>query len=533
MTAPSTDLSLSLDIERAYFQPEIVIEPADDFTPVMYFPYLPMALREELPQALVAETWAAYDADNPMEALPEDFGDGVEYINLGQTDDGVECLKQTPALKLARFGRQVIRVYGPSEYDDCEAYASTMFGWVCLSGGSDVGNDEKMIAYNSVIADCVEADKNTYQLPPLPETQDAGYYAGRGGRFDVKASDGKRDGRLHQLQDSNTGAGSQYYFRFKFGKQEYKRIYCVSGNRGKHTLTKQLRRIGRRTATFREVLNFNGDTEQTIRYWYDDPAVSVINWTRFLKQDGTFADVRPVNYSPGDKWWSDSWAQRTAARQGYEAKRGKTFYSKEPVWGSLVVQYQVSYTAFELFYDFPDPRRPYEVVVGGIERVGTLVKDYKNDDVVNNSALTDNDIGYDFQKKDNDWIRANKNKTDFDYAKAPHVYLKLFPKIRFKPYRVPSIELFYTNGKRVATRAWQPPQPEFMDLSQEELPKVAIFEERKRYRRYADDAVSNAEDYGEYERVIEAVFLDPLGNITRQRYEEGNDATEDNRPERT
>lgn len=527
----STSLDIQLDIARDFFEPEIVVDPADEFSPVVYLPYLPVALDETLPQQLVDAAWAAYDADNPMTAEVDDGGVGAEYIDISN-DDGVECLRQTPPLKLARFGRQVVRIYAPSDVEPCTAYASTMFGWVCLSGGGTSSSQEKMIAYNSLDGSCREHDDSAYGLTPLRDTEDSAYYAGRAGRFDAEATAGKRRGRFNQLKNQNTAHGAQYFFRYKFGGQEYKRIYIISGNRGRHAADKQISRLGRRSTVYREVLQFSGDTEKTIRYWYDNPSVTVLAWTEFLLADGSFADVRPINVSPGDTWWDDNWAERTANRHGYKAKKGKTFYSKMPVWGSLLVEYTVHYTAFELFYDFPQPTRTYEIVPGGIERVGKLIFDYADSLIVNESALHNRSIGYDKQKKDKDWIRANKSKADFDHKNAPNVYLKLFPKIRFKPFRCPAIELFFTNGKRVATTRWHPPQPEFMDFAQDELPKMEIFQESKRYRRYADDAVSNDDEYGEYERVIESVFVDPLGNVTRQRYEEGDDASEDNRPER-
>jgi hypothetical protein len=150
--------------------------------------------------------------------------------------------------------------------------------------------------------------------------------------------------------------------------------------------------------------------------------------------------------------------------------------------------------------------------------------------VVNQAFLEGSDIGYDYQKKDKDWIRANKKKSDFSYDNAPDVYLKLMRKVQFKPFKSPSLEFFYNNGKRVATTRWTPPSPEFMDLCQDEMPKITIMQERKRFRRYSDDASTNDEGYVEFERVVENVAVDPMGNVYRSRYEDQRE-DEDNRPE--
>jgi len=93
---------------------------------------------------------------------------------------------------------------------------------------------------------------------------------------------------------------------------------------------------GRRTQTVRETLRFDGQSEATVRYPYDSPAVTVLATSLFLDADGN------------------------AAAQPQPRTYGR-FISDRPVYGALAVEYAPSYTEWWIFYEGPTGV-PYEII---------------------------------------------------------------------------------------------------------------------------------------------------------------------------
>jgi len=257
---------------------------------------------------------------------------------------------------------------------------------------------------------------------------------------------------------------------------------------------------GRKSQVIREALAFNGETEKTIRYWYDDPVVTVLAWTDFIDVEGQLLKYRPNNAVTGKDFKKN--------KRDYAPKRGKTFIADKVCWGSLLVEYTTSYTEFIFFYDFPEPRRTYEVMAGHIDKVGYITLDVNRNVKDRGNYLEGNYIGHDKIVDDPDWVEENQGKS---LAKPPpQVAIKLFKKIQFKPFPTPPLELFYTNGRQATYVQWTPPQPKFMDLPVEEIPKIALFEQRIQVKVPGGAKV---------EHVEEIKFLDIYGNITTEKLE--------------
>ncbi len=55
----NTNVSLQFGEEREYFPPEIIFDPndADNCTPVVYFPYLMMTNKQDIPKILEQAAW--------------------------------------------------------------------------------------------------------------------------------------------------------------------------------------------------------------------------------------------------------------------------------------------------------------------------------------------------------------------------------------------------------------------------------------------------------------------------------------------
>ncbi|OAD19043.1 hypothetical protein THIOM_005342 [Candidatus Thiomargarita nelsonii] len=190
----------------------------------------------------------------------------------------------------------------------------------------------------------------------------------------------------------------------------------------------------------------------------------------------------------------------------YSAKRGKTFIAEKKCWGSLLVEYKTSYTEFFVLYDFPNPRRQYEVLTGQIEKVGYQTFDKSGHEKERGNYLNDNDLGYDQIVNDQDWLRQNPDSTD----PPPQVAVKRFKKIQYKPFLTLPIELFYTNGRQSVTAQFTPPEPDFMDIPLDELPKITVYEKRVRERLRGGAYVEHIEEF---------TSVDVMGRVKKEMME--------------
>lgn len=96
-------------------------------------------------------------------------------------------------------------------------------------------------------------------------------------------------------------------------------------------------KIGRFTDNRVELLSFDLSTEEQIKYPYDNSEVTIDFTTDFVDEDGNAADT---------------------PRQTVDGR----FVSPIPVIGGIAVRYSVGYTAYDVFYDHPNPVRRWEIL---------------------------------------------------------------------------------------------------------------------------------------------------------------------------
>ena len=245
--------------------------------------------------------------------------------------------------------------------------------------------------------------------------------------------------------------------------------------------------------TYCETLDFQNDTEKRIRFWYTTSNIRVVHFDEFKNSKGILLKRRPNNYTLGKDF--------KKGKANYNPKPGAVFYSEEPCYGSLIVEYEVDYTEYAILYDFPEPYRYYEVISGSVERVGYLTKDMQDNEEDRGSSINGNDVEFDKEVDD----------PDSDDDPKPKIAVKLIKMIRFLSFNIPKINIMYTNGRHSAIASFTPPQPDFMDLPLNELPKIAIHEKRRQEVTPSGSTV---------EHIEELTLLDVMGNITTEKMED-------------
>ena len=529
---PKTSLSLPLGREREYFPPEIVFDKNDNdrCSPVIYLPYVVIAEKQPLNNVLKKTAWQVYKkkllAEYAEAKAPEDVpelsekskeesdgeGNSIIYIPL-EEDGGETTLGKTKELKLARYGKQIVRVYGPGKikvwetkvfstpYDPTSDFQSFP---ELVETEVDLTKDEKLIIFHQLPqkADDMETEFHIDTSDPDPKD-----YDGRAGSMDFKNESSYKEGRFFQQQkEVDTFSIASYTTEFEWLGRKFVRTFIIPGNRGEYR-EKQVRKIGRKKCVIREVLRFNGSVDQSIKYWYDDPVVTVLSWTQFIDEEGKQLDYRPNNAAFGKDFERE--------KKNFTPKKGRTFHADKKCWGSMWVEYETSYTEFEIYYDFPQPTRTYEILAGNIERVGYQVVDKKGKVIDRGDNLEGCTLEYDMKVSDPDWIRENKAKISPTNL-PPEIAVRLCKKIQMQSFTTTSIDILYTNGRQAASATFNPPEPNFMDMPVDELPKVAIFEKLVREKK-GGVAVDHVE---------EVTLLDIMGNVTSEKIEKRRDAEE-------
>ncbi|MCP4696743.1 MAG: hypothetical protein GY862_07830, partial [Gammaproteobacteria bacterium] len=243
--------------------------------------------------------------------------------------------------------------------------------------------------------------------------------------------------------------------------------------------------------------------------------------------------------------------------------RGPVFYSDVPCFGSIVVEYEAGYTEYQVLYDFPEPKRVFDITAGNIQKTGFITKDVGGEIVEWDTDLREEsgiggllDQEIEVEGKNNivqpivrhvklsDGTNMNPNTgavipkgeplidadglVDVNYDTEPCDYykeddnppcrkvaLRLFFRLNFKPFRVTPLTLVATNGRQCNTATFTPPEPNFSDASQDELPKVAVYESRIREMFYPEGGGS--EQFSEVDVIDEIHFVNIHGNITTEK----------------
>jgi len=518
----SVGLSLTrTEIEQIYFTPSIEFPVDDRNSPPIYMPEVVVAQDCKLPKELEDEVWKQHDKDDPLSGNnggddPLKLGDTVHVnstipIKLAN-DQGKATEYKTDEMKLVRFGSQVMHVFGPATHLACGAFRYDPETNISSRWCSNIPVEEKVIVFSKLnqSESGQDGDSNA------ENTDASSDYNSRFNRYE--------NGQFNQQNDKeNIANASAYLLKMWFAGRWWRKTFLIPANR--NGANKQINFVGRKVKWMKETLHFSGSQEQGIKYWYDNPEINVAYSSMFIDENGNEVAL------PKQK------------------EQGK-FVTPKPVWGSISVEYQTSYSEFLLLYDYPNMQRSYEVLPGAIEKVGYITVDTNDKPIAEKSGepkrqgyslrdggfgfkkkesgggyiledrrdqgladnLVEGDLSYDRIELDKDWIRQNKSKSDYKLSNAPQVALKLLKKLRFKPVSVQPIDIFYTNGKRSVSASFSAPAPIILDMPEKELPKIAIFEKRLREKTAAGGWNIN---------VVEVRFLDILGNVTQEKLEMG------------
>lgn len=548
-----TSFNLPLGKEEEFFPIEIVLahEDADRCFPCVYAPVLINAQDAGgLTPKLIENAWLAYE--NKLTGTPESTGaknNSVIYITPDDDkDDGKPWVYETEELKLIRYGAQIVRVYGPQTVNLWEKNA---FGTWELKE-IDLSARQKLACLAGLNTDTATLDKDTYKLPERKFNSRGGFV---NSIFDAASSDisinkysggtqEKREGRFCQQREKAEKFASYRCSMLFFG-QEITRTYMYSGNQGL-AAGNQITKIGRKSQTIREALTFSGDTEKRIKYWYGNPTIYILEWSDFIGMDGRSldSDDRPNNLKPN------------ILQSNYSGAKSEGWLrAAVPCWGTVLVEYRTEYTEYQFLYDFPKPKRVYEITAGNVEKVGYLTKGFTAEEgivawdttlpgapEIGELRFQDTEIEYGgkirqhitrhvkIHESTGEPLMQDGGLVDVDYSgdetceydpesdeepTCRKIALRLFFQLTFKPFRVVPFTLVATNGRQAAATTFTPPEPDFSDIPEEEVPKIAFFESRKQEYIYPDGGGYST--YLKAEHIEEIRYIDMFGKVTSER----------------
>ncbi|HIE03099.1 MAG TPA: hypothetical protein EYP59_22925, partial [Thiotrichaceae bacterium] len=190
-----TSLGLEFGREREYFEPEIVYDEndAEQCTPVVYLPEFINVLTAQLSSKLENLAWESVNLSNPNENSEED-------------EENEPLFHKTKKLTLVRYGRQIVRVYGPQKFEIWEkeiSYAVDKDRWgnrtlsdprnELVKKKVDLSAEEKLICFNHLNQN-METLETDYNVEP----KSGANYKDRVGNFEFKPKNDTKNGRFNQ-----------------------------------------------------------------------------------------------------------------------------------------------------------------------------------------------------------------------------------------------------------------------------------------------------------------------------------------------
>ncbi|OAD20245.1 hypothetical protein THIOM_004069 [Candidatus Thiomargarita nelsonii] len=141
----------------------------------------------------------------------------------------------------------------------------------------DWSAQEKLICFNHLNQQAELLENNSHiNYQPIES------HAQRAGHLGFNNFGEYKHGRFNQqARQVDNGDLVAYKTTFTFGQKEFRKTFHILGNSRLYK-GPQVHKIGRKEQVIRETLNFSGGDRKTIRYWYDDPIVSVLSWTSFV-----------------------------------------------------------------------------------------------------------------------------------------------------------------------------------------------------------------------------------------------------------
>ena len=477
------------------FQPEVQIADDPRNSPCVYAPTIIIAEEYDVPMEHVMKAWETYEKSfSPTEKAETSGHTLITYVQLSEGEQNApieDRITYTIPLRLIRYGVQIIKVFGPDSY--------MSYKDACEGGDSfeqEVNVVESIVPLHQLNMPLSALYKDVYSS--TEKAQDDSI-------FDDKP-----------LFCQSTAAHCLCRYDVDFFGNRLEKRYFLPGNASQHT-EKQVKSLGRRNKVVRELLRFQGSTEQTIQYWWNPEVnVKIVEKTIFTDKTGRKLrkDEIPTNRNKNKSSDADEWAR------GYIGTKGVTFRSANPCWGMMVVEYVTQYSEFQLLYDFPNPQRTIRVSVGSVEKVGYEVHGKDADNIKEfGTSLPPSTVG----ERDGVFcrhVRLAKNAEnkwepvipleDVTDSTSPQCAVRVMKKVEELEFEVTGIELMYTNGVAMVSSTFMPPKPNFSPSPAEEVPKIVIWESRR--RRTVGGATVD---------IVEAIkYMDVLGNITEEKFEE-------------
>ncbi|OQW92833.1 MAG: hypothetical protein BWK78_00455 [Thiotrichaceae bacterium IS1] len=282
----------------------------------------------------------------------------------------------------------------------------------------------------------------------------------------------------------------------------------ISGNISVFNHT-QVKFCGNTSDVFREQIEFSGTKRVRVKYWYTDPAITIVNSTGFYDFQGN-AVSPPRKYSPttGDE--------------------GNTAYgwleTDKVCWGIVVVEYPINFAEYQIIYTIPAILN-YTVQSGEIVNIGQNTSDMEDVNVSWAEQLDGITLKADRFKVDESLVESFAyDSLDFkkeeDRAVASKVEsFKLFPLIKFSSAICEEdIYIFARDGSSASvTNLSISPELVFTHESKN-IPAVTVYEKRQRERIYPEGA-GQGSNYLEVDHVEEYVSVDIFGNVKRESME--------------
>lgn len=269
----------------------------------------------------------------------------------------------------------------------------------------------------------------------------------------------------------------------------------------------QIQYQGKRTALVTELLQFDGVNSRKIRYWYDNPVVSVKQATTFINKKGKEISA-PVNRSDlinSDDSTTDEvacpflYGDVTSSTIGFKGEYS-TFYAKEECWGTLEITYQVTFHEYFVLYDYGNIAFKFKVTKPQLERWGKAVKE------IPTSGSTDAVYTPGHLK----W-QEEAQLLGSELTTNPISYLYKIKAIEVEQPETLAISLFLSNGKRQAV-AQISSGAQYVAIPQRSLPSMVIYEERQKQKIYPNGAGAGS-DYLETEGTTRLHYLNAYGEI--------------------
>ena len=264
-----------------------------------------------------------------------------------------------------------------------------------------------------------------------------------------------------------------------------------------------IRKISIEKDTVKETLTFNGTKTERIKYWYSNGKnLNVIKTSLFFNREGKQIDP-PVNQDkpllPECNLTVETEEPELLLPPNFtdtetQKPPSSYFQTTEEAWGSITVKYEVEYHRFFVLYDIEDIKREYDISVS-VERVGFVTLD-KGGILIEYGMLPDNEV-----------IGTDRTETVDENGNSVTYNLQIIKQLSFKPLSLEPIGLFASSKNGISTSSFTP-QVDLCDFIYEEMPKLNLFQRRRRVLYSSGTTIDHIEDI---------TYLDVFGRVSTEK----------------